>query len=482
MDELVREALDTAVARGAGYADVRLVETTREDLIVKDGAVGGLEQLESRGIGIRVLVDGGWGYAATDALTREKVLACAAHAVLVGRASARVLDQKVRLAPEPAHQAVWASSCAIDPFAVPLERKLDLLFRIDAALRGVKGVTIAESFLTFIRKRQLFVSSEGALIDQTVTRSGGGYAATAVSGAEVQRRSFPAAEGHHQTLGYEFIESIPWVEEAPRVAEEAVALLSADQCPAGDFDVILEGSQLALQIHESVGHPAELDRVLGMEANYAGTSFLTLDQKGTLRFGSPQVTLVADATLPHGLATFAFDDEGVAAQSWPIVREGMFEGYLTSRELAHRVGDERSRGCVRSDGWNHIPMIRMVNLSLMSGKGTLSDLLGETDHGIYMETNRSWSIDQLRYNFQFKTEIAWEIRRGKRVRMLKNPTYQGITTQFWNSCDSVCGPEEWRPWGVINCGKGQPGQVAEMTHGAAPARFRKVKVGAGYDH
>lgn len=481
MDELVREALDTAVARGAGYADARLLETSREDLIVKDGRVAGLEQTESRGIGVRVLVDGGWGYAATDAGTREAVQACAAHAVAIGRASARVLATPVVLAPEPAHRAVWASSCAVDPFTISLDRKLDLLHRVDEALRGVKGVSIAESFLTFVRRRQLFLSSEGASIDQTVTRSGGGYAATAIEGDEVQRRSFPQAEGHHQTMGWEFIESVPWVEEAPRVAEEAVALLSADPCPSGDYDVILEGSQLALQIHESVGHPSELDRVLGMEANYAGASFLTLEKKGTLRFGSPQVTLMADATLPHGLATFAYDDEGVAAQRWPIVREGMFEGYLTSRELAHAVGEPRSRGCVRTDGWHHIPMIRMVNLSLMPGAGSLEELLADTDHGIYMETNRSWSIDQLRYNFQFKTEIAWEIRRGRRVRMLRNPTYQGITTRFWNSCDFVCGESEWRPWGVVNCGKGQPGQVADMTHGASPARFRQVRVGVGYE-
>ncbi|MGE5178479.1 MAG: TldD/PmbA family protein [Bacteroidota bacterium] len=481
MDELVREALDTAVARGAGYADARLLETVREDLIVKDGRLGGLDQSESRGIGVRVLVDGAWGYAATDATTREGVQACAAHAVAIGKASARVLEARVRLAEEPPHRAVWSSTCAIDPFAVPLDRKLDLLLRVDGALRGVKGVSIAESFLTFVRRRQRFLSSEGADIDQTITRSGGGYAATAIAGNDVQRRSWPQSEGYHQTLGYEFIESVPWVEEAPRVAEEAVALLTADPCPTGEHDVILEGSQLALQIHESVGHPSELDRVLGMEANYAGASFLTLEKKGTLRFGSPHVTLMADATLPNGLATFGFDDEGVAAQRWPIVREGLFEGYLTSRELAHRVGDARSRGCVRADGWHHIPMIRMVNLSLMPGAGSLDDLLADTDQGIYMETNRSWSIDQLRYNFQFKTEIAWEVRRGKRVRMLKNPTYQGITTRFWNSCDFVCGEEAWKPWSVVNCGKGQPGQVAEMTHGAAPARFRRVRVGVGFD-
>ncbi len=481
MKEIAQQALDAAVSGGAAFADVRLLESSREELQVKDGQVGGVDRSEARGIGVRVIVAGAWGYSGTDDLTREGVAACAANAVALGRASATLLRAPVVLAPEPPRRAVWSSSCAVDPFAVPLERKLDLLFRVDAALRGVKGVAIAEGFLTFVRKRQLYLSSEGSEIDQTITRSGGGYSATAVSDREVQRRSFPQAEGHHQTLGYEFIESVPWVEEAGRIGEEAVALLTADPCPDGEADIILEGSQLALQIHESVGHPTELDRVLGMEANYAGTSFLTTDQLGKLRFGSPRVNLVADATLPHGLATFAFDDEGVEAQRWPIVKDGLFVGYLTSRELAHRVGESRSRGCVRSDGWHHVPMIRMVNLSLEPGEGSLDDLLADTENGIYMETNRSWSIDQLRYNFQFKTEIAWEIKKGRRVRMLRNPTYQGITPRFWNSCDFVCGPQAWRPWGVTNCGKGQPGQVAEMTHGAAPARFRKVRVGVGYD-
>ncbi len=482
MKDLARLALDTAAARGASYADVRAIEFTREDIQVKNGEVGGLDLSDSAGLGVRVLVGGAWGFSATDDLSKQGVERCAAQAVAIGRASASIEHENVRLAPEPAHQSVWASTCAVDPFKVPLEKKLDLLFRIDAEMRAVKGVTNAESFLSFQRKRQFYLSTEGSDIEQTLTRSGGGFSSTAVSDGDVQRRSYPQAEGFHQALGYEFIEAIPFVENARRIAEESVALLTADQCPAGDRDIILEGSQLALQIHESVGHPTELDRVLGMEANYAGTSFLTLEKKGKLAFGSKLVNLVADATLPHGLSTFGYDDDGVEAQRWHIVRDGLFEGYLTSRELAHRVGDARSRGCVRSDGWHHIPMIRMVNLSLMPGTGSLESLLDESDGAILMETNRSWSIDQLRYNFQFKTELAWEIKKGKRARLLKNPTYQGITTRFWNSCDFVCGPAEWKPWGVTNCGKGQPGQVAEITHGAAPARFRNVRLGAGYEH
>ncbi|HEU4335078.1 MAG TPA: TldD/PmbA family protein [Candidatus Eisenbacteria bacterium] len=481
MNELLRHALDTAVQRGAEVADVRSVETEREDLHVKDGALGALDRSHSAGLGVRVLVRGGWGYAATDDLTREGAAACAARAVAIGEASAGVLRERVRLAPEPPHRGSYSSDAKVDPFAVPLERKLDLLVRCSEATGRVKGVTTAEAFVSFKRVRTRFLSSEGAELDQTITRSGGGLVALAVSDEGVQRRTFPQSEGYFLTRGYELIDEIPWLENAERIGEEAVALLTADLCPSGEMDVVLEGSQLALQIHESCGHPTELDRALGMEANYAGTSFLTPDKLGSLRYGSPAVTLVADATLPHGLATFGYDDEGVAAQRWPIVNEGRFEGYLTSRETAHRIGEPRSRGCVRADGWHHVPMIRMVNLSLMPGRGSLEDLLADTDHGLYMETNRSWSIDQLRYNFQFATEIAWEVKKGKRIRMLRNPTYQGITPRFWNACDFVCGPEAWRPWSVMNCGKGQPGQVAEMTHGAAPARFRKVRVGVGLD-
>jgi TldD protein len=246
--------------------------------------------------------------------------------------------------------------------------------------------------------------------------------------------------------------------------------------------VILDSSQLALQIHESIGHPIELDRVLGFEANYAGTSFLTLDTLGRLQYASPVVNVVADARLSHGpgLGTFGYDDEGVPAQRVEIIREGLFVGYLTSRETAAMVGQGRSNGTMRADGWNHIPLIRMTNISLLPGTGRLEDLMADTPDGIYMETNRSWSIDDKRYHFQFGTEIAWEIKKGKKTRMLKNPSYGGITTQFWNSCDAVCGQDEWDLWGLPNCGKGQPGQVIGTGHGAAPARFRNVEVGMAY--
>jgi TldD protein len=264
------------------------------------------------------------------------------------------------------------------------------------------------------------------------------------------------------------------------VAAEAAALLRAAPCPSGTYDVILDGSQLGLQVHESCGHPTELDRVLGSEANFAGGSFLTTDKLGKFRYGSEHVNLTADATAPFGLGTFGYDDEGVPAQRWDLVREGVFRGYLTSRETAPKIGLERSQGAMRADGWSRIPLIRMVNVSLQPGEWEPDALIADTKRGIYMETNRSWSIDQLRYNFQFGTELGWLIENGKKTKLLKNPTYQGITPEFWGSCDAVCGPRHWVLWGTPNCGKGQPGQTMTTGHGAAPARFRNVKVGVGY--
>ena len=269
-----------------------------------------------------------------------------------------------------------------------------------------------------------------------------------------------------------------------RIAEEAVALHKADQCPEGKFDIILDNSQLGLQIHESVGHPIELDRVLGMEANFAGTSFLTLDKLRTLRYGSDLVNVVADARQEHGpgLGTFGFDDEGVAAQCTPIITNGLFTGYLSSRETAHTIGESRSGGTLRAEGWNRLPIIRMTNVSILPGKKPLTceELIGDTDDGIYMETNRSWSIDDRRYQFQFSTEIGWEIKGGKKIRMLKNPSYSGITTEFWNSCDAICNAEHWTLWGTPNCGKGQPMQTMGTGHGASPSRFRNVHIGAAF--
>jgi len=381
--------------------------------------------------------------------------------------------------------AEWTTPCKIDPFTISVEQNLDLLLKADSEMRSVAGVTLAETNMNFRREEQWFFSSEGAGIHQTKYSSGVGCTAFAFAGSEIQKRSYPTSYGGQwQNKGYELIEELKLPENARRIGEEAVALLKAEQCPEGKFTIILESAQLGLQIHESIGHPIELDRVLGMEANFAGTSFLTLDKLRSLRYGSHQVNVVADARQEHGpgLGTFAYDDEGVPAQCTPIITNGLFTGYLSSRDTAHSIGLERSGGTLRAEAWNRLPIIRMTNISILPGETplTLEQLIAGTDHAILMQTNRSWSIDDKRYNFQFGCEVGWEIKNGKKTRMLKNPSYSGITTEFWNSMDAICSRDEWTLWGTPNCGKGQPQQVMGTGHGASPARFRNIKVGSAY--
>jgi TldD protein len=462
MKNLATWALNIATQRGATYADVRVVDERSRALATKNGKIGNASDSRSLGCNVRVLVNGAWGFAATAELGRTAVESASARAMEIAKASAQ-----------------------IDPFTISIEQNLALLQRIDSEVRSVPGVTLAEANLNFRREEQWFFSSEGAEIHQTKYTTGAGYVAYAFAGTEIQKRSYPNSfGGQWQNKGYELIDELKLVENARRIGEEAVALHSAEQCPQGVFDIILESSQLGLQIHESIGHPIELDRVLGMEANFAGTSFLTLEKLRTLKYGSELVNVVADARQEHGpgLGTFAFDDEGVSAQCTPIISNGLFTGYLSSRETASLIGLQRSGGTLRAESWNRLPIIRMTNISILPGEKplTLEQLIASTDHAILFQTNRSWSIDDKRYNFQFGTEIGWEIKNGKRMRMLKNPSYSGITTEFWNSMDAICSRDEWTLWGTPNCGKGQPQQVMGTGHGAAPARFRGVKVGSAY--
>ena len=483
MWDLCTHALDTARLRGATYADVRVMHMRQRDLTTKNGQVGTLAQSESIGLGIRVLAKGAWGFASTDRLTRDGVSACAAQAVAIAKASALAKRSEVVMAPEDAYVDSWQSPFRKDPFEIPLETQLTLLLAVDAEMRRVKGVTLTETDLQFRKIDSWFASSIGSRIHQRKVISGCGIAATSFQNDEIQKRSYPNSfGGQHSLQGYELVESLELLKHAPRVAEEAVALHSAAQCPQKAGTLILGSSQLGLQIHESVGHPIELDRVLGEEANFAGTSFLTLDQLNKLRYGSDIVNVVADARLDHGpgLGSFAYDDEGVPAQCTDIIKDGQFRGYLSNRETAHLIGLKRSSGTMRTEGWNRLPIIRMTNISLLPSTWSVDDLIADTDDAILMDTNRSWSIDDRRYQFQFSTEIGWEIKGGKKVRMLKNPSYSGITTEFWNSCDAICNAEHWTLWGTPNCGKGQPMQTMGTGHGASPSRFRNVHIGAAF--
>ena len=477
MIELARLAVDAAGQAGASYADARFVAEEEESLTVKNQEMEGIDRSHTEGVGVRVLVDGYWGFAATARTDEPQLRRSAELAVEIARAASRLPRDPVRLAEVEPVTAQWQTHVVEDPFSIPLDEKVSLLMESSRRMQEVKGLSFGEASLDFFRRRTAFASSEGASIEQEVTHSGGGVEATAIGDGELQRRSFPNSfRGHISAAGYEHIRTLGLTEEAGRVATEAVELLTAPDCPSEETTLILDGPQMVLQVHESVGHPIELDRVLRMEEAYAGTSFLRPEDRGALRYGSDKVNITADATLSGGLGTFGYDDEGVPAQRIPVIEEGVFRSFISSRETAAALG-ETSNATMRADGWGNLPLIRMTNISLLPGEGTLAELIGDTKDGIFMSTNSSWSIDDKRVNFQFGCEIAWRIKDGKLAGMLKNPNYTGITTEFWGSCDAVCGPEEWTVWGTPNCGKGQPGQVARVGHGTSPARFRGVRVG-----
>ena len=477
MRDLLKDLMDLARSR-AEYADARWVRTRSERLATRNGALDSLDSDESEGIGVRVRVAGCWGFAAVRGSERSDAEAALARALEV--ASAQPLPSSAAaLAPEPPAAGSWRSAAERDPFAVPLDEKLSVLFAADEALREEPGVTLALAHFRAVTEEKLFASTEGALCEQHLTECGGGIAAVAVDGDQTQVRSHPASHGGHVAQGgYEEFAALDLLAAAPRVAAEAVELLTAPACPSGRTTLILAGEQLGIQVHESVGHAVELDRVLGREASYAGTSFVPADGIGSLRFGSEQMNVTADATSPGGLGSYQWDDEGVEGRPVPIVRDGVLAGFLSSRETASEIGLERSGGCMRAQGFARQPIVRMTNVNLEPGSaGTLDELIADTADGLLIETNRSWSIDNRRLHFQFEGEAAREIRDGRLGRLVRNPSYAGVTPRFWGGCDAVCSPSEWRLVSLLDCGKGEPGQLMRVSHGCAPARFRDVEVG-----
>ena len=480
MNDLIERALDAADRLGADYADVRIVERSSEQLTVKNGQLEAATSNQSAGFGVRVLLAGAWGFSASAVLEPNEADGIASEAVEIARASGLAQPGPVELDDTPPVTDSYRTPYREDPFSISLDEKLRLLMEADAAMARVPGVAIREGTMVAGREVKTFASTAGARIDQEIVESGGGIEATAVNDSEMRQRSYPASFGGQVvTGGFEAVRALDLAEHAQETAELAVALLDAPQCPAGEMDLILDSTQVALQIHESCGHPTELDRVFGTEASFAGTSFLTTDKLGSLHYGSEHVSIDADATAPGGLGTFGWDDEGVPAQNVPLVENGVLVGYLTSRETAPQIG-RRSMGSARAWTWSHIPLIRMTNINLRPGNaGSLEDLIADTRDGIFMSVNKSWSIDDRRLNFQFGDQAGWLIRNGKRTQLVKNPTYTGITPKFWGSCDAICGPDEWTLWGLPNCGKGEPMQLGHVGHGAAPARFRGVKVGVG---
>lgn len=471
--DLAARAFTKIRSAGAEYADIRFLDSRTESIRGEDGRLADVHDSRDSGFGIRVLHKGAWGFAASAIVSAEEVPRVAELAVEIAKGSASLTIDPVSLVAEPVHRDRIVTARRIDPFSVPLERKASLLLDTMAAVQRQDGIVRSSGHLWARRDVKLFLSTEGSEVEFDLLAVHGDFDATAAYDGRFASRSFNTP---HLRMGYELIEESGFVNEAPRVAAEAVEKVRSPAVDAGRYDLVLDGEHLALTIHESCGHPSELDRALGFEANYAGTSFLTPDRLGVFRYGSAHVTLVADNTESGTLAATGYDDDGVACQRWDIVRNGIFVGYCTNREVAGKIGEQRSRGSNRADGWGAVPMVRIANIGLSPGEGTPNDLIAGIDRGIYIEGQGSYSIDQRRYNFQFGGDAFWLIERGRRTHMLRDVVYHGITPQFWGSCDGVADARFRTRHGFITCGKGQPGQAGWMTHASCPARFRGIQV------
>jgi TldD protein len=479
-DSAAARALDTAAACGASYADVRFEDARSERIEIRNGAVVTLSDATSVGYGMRAFVDGAWGFAASPDTSDAGLDATAALAVAIAKAGAAIATKRFAQAPTDRYRDTYATPLVRDPQRVSLSERVAHLLTAERALHATSSVSVGRAWADLWRTDKSFYSTTGSRIVQTIHQTGGGISALAIGEGDAQDRSFPGDIGLYAGGGWEIIERAALAKNASRIGEEATQLLTAAQCPSGTLDVILGGSQVSLQIHESLGHAAELDRIMGWEANFSGTSFLQTQELGKLQYGSPHVTILIDNTLPGGLATCAYDDEGARSVRSDIVRDGVLVGFEMSRDTAREIGRE-TNACVRAENWQSVPMIRMCNLNMLPGDVPFEALFEGVKHGIYMESNRSWSIDDHRLNFQFGCQIGWEIVDGKRTRMLKNPTYAGVTPQFWNACDAVADARSWVAWGTPNCGKGEPMQTGRTAQAASPARFRNVTVGVGYD-
>lgn len=480
-DPRLRELADVALgaARGAGasYADIRIADYHRQSIATREQRVAAIDESRDSGFGVRVIAGGTWGFAASPRLDKEEVARVARQAVAMAKANARLQREPVTLAPVAAHVAVWKTPIRRDPFAVPLDEKVGALLQINAAALAVSGVSFASSSMDFVREHKFFASTEGSYIEQTLYRSNPGFQVTSV---DRKRASFQSRASYTEPrgVGYEHVEDYPWLDDARQAGEDAVAKHTAPSVEPGTYDLILHPTNLWLTIHESIGHPTELDRALGMEANFAGTSFLTPDKLGSFRVGSDIVSLHGEKTHPGSLATCGYDDDGVATMEWPIIKNGIFVDYQTTRDQAHLIGRSASHGTAYSQSWRDVPFQRMPNLNLQPGKEPLSlaELIAGTERAILVRGRGSYSIDHQRYNFQFGGQTYYEIKGGKITGMLNDVAYQSRTPDFWRACDAICSEDEYHVGGSFYDGKGEPGQSNAVSHGCCPARFRGITV------
>ncbi|WP_462264817.1 TldD/PmbA family protein [Mucilaginibacter sp.] len=493
--ELADVALNAAKSKGATYADVRIGRYLNQAIITRENRVQNVANTESYGVGIRVIANGCWGFAATNDVTRDGMAKTAERAVAVAKANAILGGAPVQLAPQKGYGEVsWKTPMERNSFEVPIKEKVDLLLSCNAAAM-TGGASFVNSSLFSVNEQKYFASTDGSYIDQDVHRIYPNFGVTkidAASGDFETRSSLASPRG----MGYEYVipkaeekvtgvvtrykDRYDMLEDIKAATENAKQKLSAKTVEPGKYDLVLDPSHLWLTIHESVGHPTELDRVLGYEANFAGTSFLTLDKwkTGKFNFGSKNVNVTGDKLQPGSLGAVGYDDEGVKTGKWDIIKDGILVNYQATRDQAHVIGLDHSQGCCYADSWDSVQFQRMPNVSLQPGKTPLSvdNMIKNVEKGIYIIGDGSFSIDQQRYNFQFGGQLFYKIENGKIAGMLNDVAYQANTQEFWNSCAAVCDKNDFRLGGSFSDGKGQPQQVSAVSHGSSTALFKGVNV------
>jgi TldD protein len=475
--DLADAALAAAKAAGASYADIRINRYRNQFIFTRDRRVQNIVNTESYGFGVRVIVDGTWGFASSSNVGKDEVASVSRQAAAIAKANRKLNAEPVRLAPVEAYNTTWNTPVEKNPFDMPLQPKLDLLLQIHEEALKIKGASFVSAAMQFVNEQKYFASTDGSHIEQSLIRSYPSFSVTSVdrgTGKFYSRAALTAPMG----MGYEYVESYPLLEEARVAAEEAVAMHKAKPAPAGQKALILHPTNLWLTIHESVGHSTELDRALGYEANLAGTSFLTPDKLGKFEFGAGIVNLVADKTQDRAMATCGYDDDGVKTTRWHLVKEGRFVDYQTTRDQAHLIDQKASHGCSYADSWSSIPFQRMPNVSLEPGEKDLTeqDIIGATDDGVYVKGDASYSIDQQRYNFQFSGQTFWEVKNGRITAQLRDLAYQSNTPEFWKACDLIGGRSTYALGGAFSDGKGQPVQINSVSHGAPVTRFARVNI------
>ncbi len=480
--ELADVALNVARDRGAQYADIRISRTLNQFVNTRENRVENVTDTETYGFGVRVLVDGSWGFAASSNVQKAEIARVAERAVSIAKANRAIQRNRISLVPvEKYPNAEYATPVVRDPFAVPLSEKVDYLLKVNAEAAKVKGPgpLFVSSRMFFVKEIKSFASTEGSYIDQTLIRSWPTFTVTSINsqtGRFEQRSSLGTPIGK----GYEVVGEYDLIGEAPRAAEQAIQKHTAKSVEPGKKDLVLHPTNLWLTIHESIGHPTELDRVLGYEANYAGTSFATREKLGKFQYGSKFINIKGDKIQRNGLATCGWDDDGVKTKEWDIIYDGVLVSYQTVRDNAAVIGLKESQGASYGDNWGDVAFQRMPNVSLQPAPGkqkiSADDLIADVKDGVYIEGDGSFSIDQQRYNFQFGGQLFYEIKNGKKVGLLRDVAYQSRTPDFWNACDGVGSREHYILGGAYFDGKGEPGQVNAVSHGCPPARFRNVNI------